>query len=264
MNKNIKLFIIIFYFFFGCIVNSMNGQNLYAIENIQKDSFLKTNGIFTKKIERINSKEWSAIIEDFDYSEVESKLIRDSSLIDDDSDDPFISNSEIEVNKKGKIVKTLLRILFIVFFTCLVLWTIYKIASNRQLFYVKDKFITKDRQEDSNEIALVEPTKEKVQVDDLENIREFTLKIQLKKKIILLLNKFQDHGLVAIQKDKTLMDYINELERTDYVIAYKSITNSFNFYWHGEKNLTIARYEELVSQIDHLLTIPTRIENEKE
>lgn len=80
-----------------------------------------------------------------------------------------------------------------------------------------------------------------------EAVSQHNYRIAIRLWYLMTLKKLSDTGFIQWKPGKTNYDYIAELKHTPYAAAFTGLTNSFEFFWYGERKLMPSQYEEVKS-----------------
>ncbi len=214
---------------------------------VEASSLDRTKEYKKEKLEvhKFDRKEWKKIVGSTDYREKKEERIKDEAAKEATESDNSSGPMEINSPWSGAGLQTIFYIL-VVGVVLLILWAVFKNIS----FDVKLK-----------KTIAVEDT-----VTDFEHIEELDIDSYLKKareeknyKLAVrlyylgLLKRLNATGFIIWRKDKTNLDYLNEIFSRDFHYNdIRKLTLAYEEVWYGERNLTDESFQSVTSGFESM------------
>ncbi len=156
----------------------------------------------------------------------------------------------------GDQIKVLLE-LFVAFFwisvAAFILFLIYQIANNGNVFFRRSKKIT-----NSSDASTIHIDEEDIQNNDFDALirrataqKNYVLAVRLY--YMAILKELDAKGDIKWEKEKTNSRYLSEMKKHDLLVPFKNCTHLFDTYFYGQRALDETVFTGIQSEFQNLL-----------
>jgi hypothetical protein len=196
------------------------------------------------EVRKFDKKEWKEIVGSTDYNEKKKEKRQEEDVREETADD----TEPLEINSpwSGAGLQTIFYILVIAV-VGLILWAVFKNMSF-DMKLKKTVTVTDDAVTDFEHI-------EELDIDTyLRKAREEkNYKLAIRLYYLGLLKRLNATGFIFWRKDKTNLDYLNEVFSRDFHYNdIRKLTLAYEEVWYGERNLTDESFHNVTSRFESM------------